>query len=47
MLKFKSKQMGRGGVVVMTWSGTLKGNEIAFSRMPEGGQAVEFTLKKE
>ena len=49
MLKFKSKQMGRGGEVMLDWSGTLKGDEIAFSRVAEGGQgaAVEFTLKRE
>jgi hypothetical protein len=49
MLKFKSKQMGRGGEVVLNWSGTLKGDEIAFSRVAEGGQGqpVEFTLKRQ
>jgi hypothetical protein len=49
MLKFKSKQMGRGGEVVLDWSGTLKGDSIAFSRVAEGGQGqpVEFTLKKQ
>jgi hypothetical protein len=49
MLKFKSKQMGRGGEVILDWSGTLKGGEIAFSRVAEGGQGqpVEFTLKKQ
>src|SRR6266850_569066 len=48
MLKFKTKQMGRGGEVTLNWSGTLKGGEIAFSRMAEGGQgqAQEFTLKR-
>jgi hypothetical protein len=48
MLKFKSKQMGRGGEVTLAWSGTLKGDEIAFSRVAEGGQGapVEFTLKR-
>ena|SRR5438105_2058246 len=46
-IKFKSKQQGRGGEVVMTWTGTLKGDEIAFSRQPEGGQAVEFTAKRQ
>src|SRR4029078_5597853 len=48
MLKFKTKQMGRGGEVTLNWSGTLKGDEIAFSRMAEGGQgqAQEFTLKR-
>ena len=48
-LKFKSKQMGRGGEIVFNWTGTLKGDEIAFSRMAEGGQgqAQEFTLKRQ
>jgi hypothetical protein len=48
-LKFKSTQQGRGGEVTMSWSGTLKGDEIAFSRMVEGGQgqAQEFTLKRQ
>jgi hypothetical protein len=45
-VKFKTKQMGRGGEVILTWTGTVKGDEIAFSRMPEGGQAQEFTLKR-
>lgn len=33
----------------MSWSGTLKGDEIAFSRTVEGGQgqAQEFTLKRQ
>jgi hypothetical protein len=48
-LKFKSKQQGRGGEVTMNWTGTLKGDEIAFSRMAEGGQgqAQEFVLKRQ
>ena len=48
-LKFKSKQMGRGGEIVFNWTGTLKGDEIAFSRMAEGGQgqAQEFTAKRQ
>ena len=48
-VKFKTKQMGRGGEVVLNWTGTLKGDEIAFSRMAEGGQgqAQEFTLKRQ
>ena len=39
---------GRGGEVTLNWSGTLKGDEIAFTRMAEGGQgqAQEFTLKR-
>jgi len=49
MLKFKTKQMGRGGEVILDWSGTLKGDEIAFTRMAEGGQGqpMEFTLKRQ
>jgi hypothetical protein len=49
MLKFKTKQMGRGGEVTLDWSGALKGDEIAFTRMAEGGQgqAQEFTLKRQ
>jgi hypothetical protein len=48
-LKFKSRQQGRGGEVVLSWTGTLKGDEIAFSRMAEGGQgqAQEFVLKRQ
>jgi len=48
-LKFKTKQMGRGGEVVFNWSGTLKGNEIAFSRMADGGQGEpqKFTLTRQ
>jgi hypothetical protein len=48
MLKFKTKQMGRGGEITLNWSGTLKGDEIAFTRMAEGGQGQpqEFTLKR-
>jgi hypothetical protein len=48
-LKFKSKQMGRGGEIVPNWTGTVKGDEIAMSRMAEGGQgqAQEFTLKRQ
>src|SRR5262245_7040848 len=47
-LKFKSKQMGRGGEIVFNWSGTLKGDEIAMTRVAEGGQGQkqEFTLKR-
>ena len=49
MLKFKTKQMGRGGEVTLNWSGTLKGDEIAFTRMAEAGQGQpqEFTLKRQ
>jgi hypothetical protein len=49
-LKFKTQQQGRGGnQLTLNWSGTLKGDEIAMSRMAEGGQgqAQEFTLKRE
>jgi len=46
-LKFKTKQMGRGGEIVLSWTGTLKGGEIAFSRTPEGGQAQTFTAKRQ
>jgi hypothetical protein len=48
-LKFKSTQQGRGGEVNMSWSGTLKGDEIAFTRTIEGGQAAaqEFTAKRQ
>jgi hypothetical protein len=49
MLKFKTKQMGRGGEVTLNWSGTLKGDEIAMSRLAEGGQAQaqQFVLKRQ
>jgi hypothetical protein len=49
MLKFKTKQMGRGGEITLNWSGTLKGDEIAFTRVAEGGQGQrqEFTLKRQ
>ena len=48
-LKFKTKQMGRGGEIVFNWTGTVKGDEIAFSRIAEGGQgqAQQFSLKKQ
>ena len=46
-LKFKTKQQGRGGEIVFSWTGTVKGDEIAFSRTPEGGQAQTFTAKKQ
>ena len=41
--------VGRGGEITLNWSGTLKGDEIAFTRMAEGGQgqAQEFTLKRQ
>jgi len=48
-LKFQSKQQGRAGEVVLNWTGTLKGDEIAMSRMAQGreGAPQEFTLKRE
>jgi hypothetical protein len=48
-LKFKTTQQGRGGQVTFSWSGTLKGDEIAMSRMAEGGQGQnqEFVLKRQ
>ena len=48
MLKFRTKQMGRGGEITLNWSGTLKGDEIAMSRKAEGGEgaAQEFVLKR-
>ena len=47
-LKFKTTQQGRGGEITFSWSGTLKGDEIAMTRMAEGGQGQkqEFTLKR-
>ena len=45
-LKFKTKQMGRGGEVVLNWTGTVKGDEIAFTRGAEGATPVEFTVKR-
>jgi hypothetical protein len=45
-ISFKTKQQGRGGEVVYTWSGTVKGDEIAMSR--EGGQGPQkFMLKRQ
>jgi hypothetical protein len=49
-LKFKTTQQGRGGQnITFNWAGTLKGDEIAMSRMAEGGQgqAQEFVLKRQ
>jgi hypothetical protein len=31
----------------LAFTGTLKGDEIAFSRTPEGGQAQTFTAKRQ
>jgi hypothetical protein len=45
-IKFKSTQQGRGGQVTFNWSGTVKGDEIAMTRMAEGGQEQKFTLKR-
>jgi hypothetical protein len=48
-LKFKTKQQGRGGEIVLTWTGTLKGDEIAFTRGMDGGQGQtqQFTAKRQ
>ena len=48
-LKFRTKVQGRGGEITLNWTGTLKGDEIAMSRMAEGGQgqAQEFVLKRQ
>ena len=48
-LKFRTKQQGRGGEITLNWTGTVKGDEIAFSRMAESGQGQpqEFTLKRQ
>ena len=49
-VKFKTTQMGRGGnEVTMSWSGTVKGDEIAMTRAIEGGQgqSQDFTLKRQ
>ena len=47
-LKFKTKQQGRAGEIIFNWTGTLKGDEIAFTRLAEGGQGQkqEFTMKR-
>lgn len=45
-IKFKQKQMGRGGEVIMNYTGTLAGDEIKFTRQPEGGMPQEFTAKR-
>src|SRR5438876_4047559 len=47
-IKFKVKQMGRGGEQIFNYTGTISGDEIKFSRMQEGGQGmpVEFTAKR-
>jgi hypothetical protein len=47
-IKFKQKQMGRGGEVVFNYTGAFSGNEIKFTRQAEGGQGMpqEFTAKR-
>ena len=47
-LKFKQKQMGRGGEVIFNYTGTVSGDEIKFTRQAEGGQGMpqEFTAKR-
>jgi hypothetical protein len=47
-VKFKTKQMGRGGEVTLAWTGTVSGDEIKFTRQQEGGQGMpqEFTAKR-
>jgi hypothetical protein len=48
-LKFKTQQPGRGGgdPITLSWTGTLKGDEIAMSRAAEGRAAQDFVLKRE
>jgi hypothetical protein len=49
-LKFKTKQMGRGGgEQIINWVGALKGDEIAFTRTVEGGQGqpLAFVAKRQ
>ena len=47
-VKFKTKQMGRGGEVTLAWTGMVSGDEIKFTRQQEGGQGMpqEFTAKR-
>jgi hypothetical protein len=47
-IKFKQKQMGRGGEIVLNYTGTIMGDEIKFTRQAEGGQGMpqEFTAKR-
>ena len=47
-VKFKQKQMGRGGEVIFNYTGTVSGDEIKFTRQAEGGQGMpqEFTAKR-
>jgi len=48
MVTFKQKQMGRGGEVILLYTGTVAGDEIKFKREAQGGQGmpVEFTAKR-
>ena len=47
-IKFKRKQMVRGGEVTFNYTGTVSGDEIKFKQEQEGGQGmpVEFTAKR-
>lgn len=47
-IKFKQKQMGRGGEIILNYTGMISGDEIKFTRMAEGGQGMpqEFTAKR-
>ena len=45
-VKFKQKQMGRGGEVILNYTGTVSGDEIKFTRQAEGGMPQEFTAKR-
>lgn len=47
-VKFKTKQQGRGGEITLSWSGTVKGDEMSVTRAAEGGQGQSqtFTLKR-
>jgi hypothetical protein len=45
-VKFKQKQMGRGGEIILNYTGTLSGDEIKFTRQAEGGMPQEFTAKR-
>jgi hypothetical protein len=42
-------KVGTFCLVTLNWTGTLKGDEIAFERMAEGseGQAQKFVLKRQ
>ena len=47
-LKFKTEADGAAAAKSCSpGRGTLKGDEIAFSRTPEGGQAQTFTAKRQ